>query len=83
MPRQDRPGAIELLGEQHPHHRVRQRQVGQPDAFVRRLAEGRIQPVGAAVERQDCDTAVVFAGEAVDLIDEVLPAEEIVRRLVP
>jgi len=26
---------------------------------------------------------VTFAGEAVDLIDEVLPAAEIVRRLVP
>ena len=37
----------------------------------------------AAVERQDFDTAVVFAGEGVDLIDELLPAAEIVRRLVP
>jgi nitronate monooxygenase len=35
-----------------------------------------------AVERQDFDTALVFAGEAVDLIDSVLPAAEIVRRIV-
>jgi nitronate monooxygenase len=37
----------------------------------------------AAVARQDFDTGVIFAGEAVDLIDGVLPAAEIVRRLVP
>jgi len=35
-----------------------------------------------AVEREDFDTALVFAGESVDLIDSVLPAAEIVRRLV-
>ena len=34
-------------------------------------------------ERQDFDTALIFAGEGVDLIDEILPAAEIVRRLVP
>ena len=34
-----------------------------------------------AVARRDFDTALVFAGEAVDLIDEVLPAAEIVRRI--
>ena len=37
----------------------------------------------AAVERQDFDTGVIFAGEAVDLIDAVLPAAEIVPRIVP
>ena len=37
----------------------------------------------AAAERQDFDTALIFAGEGVDLIDEILPAAEIVRRLVP
>jgi nitronate monooxygenase len=37
----------------------------------------------AAVERQDFDTGVIFAGEAVDLIDAVLPAAEIVARIVP
>ena len=35
-----------------------------------------------AVERQDFDTALIFAGEAVDLIDSVLPAAELVRRIV-
>lgn len=35
----------------------------------------------AAVEQRDFDTAVIFAGEAVDLIDSVLPAREIVRRI--
>ena len=35
----------------------------------------------AAVDNQDFDTALVFAGEGVDLIDEILPAAEIVRRL--
>ena len=34
-----------------------------------------------AVERQDFDTALIFAGEGVDLIDEVLPAAEIVERI--
>ncbi|MFN2646055.1 MAG: NAD(P)H-dependent flavin oxidoreductase [Burkholderiales bacterium] len=37
----------------------------------------------AAVESQDFDDALIFAGEGVDLIDDVLPAAEIVRRLVP
>ena len=37
----------------------------------------------AAVDRHDFDTALIFAGEGVDLIDEILPAAEIVRRLVP
>jgi nitronate monooxygenase len=35
----------------------------------------------AAAERRDFDTAVIFAGEAVNLIDSVLPAREIVRRI--
>ncbi len=35
----------------------------------------------AAAERGDVDTAVVFAGEAVDLIGEVLPAHDIVQRI--
>jgi nitronate monooxygenase len=35
----------------------------------------------AAVERRDFDTAVIFAGEGVDLIDSVLPARDIVRRI--
>jgi nitronate monooxygenase len=34
-----------------------------------------------AAEKRDFDTAVIFAGEAVNLIDSVLPAREIVRRI--
>jgi len=37
----------------------------------------------AAVERRDFDTALVFAGEGIDLIDAVLPAAEIVQRVAP
>jgi nitronate monooxygenase len=36
-----------------------------------------------AVERRDFDTALVFAGEGIDLIDDVLPAAEIVKRMAP
>ena len=35
----------------------------------------------SAAERKDFDTAVIFAGEAVNLIDSVLPARDIVRRI--
>jgi nitronate monooxygenase len=35
----------------------------------------------AASEKRDFDTAVIFAGEAVNLIDSVLPAREIVGRI--
>jgi nitronate monooxygenase len=35
----------------------------------------------AAAEKRDYDTAVIYAGEAVNLIDSVLPAREIVRRI--
>jgi nitronate monooxygenase len=34
-----------------------------------------------AVERQDFDTALIFAGEGVDLIDDIVPAAEIVERI--
>ena len=36
-----------------------------------------------AVARRDFNTALVFAGEGIDLIDSVLPAAEIVRRIAP
>ena len=55
---------------------------GREGALRERIADER-SAYQAAVERQDFETAVVFAGEGVDLIDEVLPAAEIVRRLVP
>lgn len=50
------------------------------DLIAKRDAE--VKKYGQAVERQDFDTALVFAGEGVDLIDAVLPAAEIVRRMV-
>lgn len=34
-----------------------------------------------AVERQDFDTALIFAGEGVDLIDDIVPAAELVERI--
>lgn len=55
---------------------------GREAALRERIAEER-KAYWAAVERHDFDTAVIFAGEAVDLVDEILPAAEIVRRLAP
>jgi nitronate monooxygenase len=53
------------------------------EAELRERIDAERKKYRAAVERLDYDTGVIFAGEAVDLIDEVLPAAEIVRRLVP
>ena len=53
------------------------------EAALRERIDAERKAYYAAVERQDFDTALIFAGEAVDLIDEILPAAEIVRRLVP
>ncbi|MGQ0543943.1 MAG: NAD(P)H-dependent flavin oxidoreductase [Betaproteobacteria bacterium] len=36
-----------------------------------------------AARRSDFDTALVFAGEGIDMIDAVLPAAEIVKRIAP
>lgn len=52
----------------------------EPDLIAARELEER--KYWQAVEREDFDTALVFAGESVDLIDSVLPAAEIVRRMV-
>ena len=49
------------------------------ELIARRDAE--VKKYWQAVERQDFDTALVFAGEGVDLIDAVLPAGELVRRM--
>jgi nitronate monooxygenase len=54
---------------------------GKEATLAERIATER-KAYFAAVERQDFDTALIFAGEAVDLIDAVLPAAEIVRRIV-
>ncbi|HEY3074413.1 MAG TPA: nitronate monooxygenase [Burkholderiales bacterium] len=48
---------------------------------LKRRMDAECKAYYAAVERQDFDTALIFAGEAVDLIDSVLPAAEIVRRI--
>jgi nitronate monooxygenase len=53
------------------------------EAALRERIEMERQAYRAAVDRQDYDTGVIFAGEAVDLINEILPAAQIVRRLVP
>lgn len=53
------------------------------EAALRERIEAERKAYNAAVERQDYDTGVIFAGEAVDFIDGILPAAEIVRRLVP
>jgi nitronate monooxygenase len=52
------------------------------EAALRERIGDEAKAYRAAVERQDFDTGVIFAGEAVDLIESVLPAAEIVRRLV-
>ncbi len=48
---------------------------------LRREVEAQAKDYWAAAQRADYDTAVIFAGEAVDLIDGVLPAAEIVKRI--
>ena len=48
----DRPGTVQLLNQQYPHHGVRQGQVRQANALVRRLPESRVQPVGAANDQR-------------------------------
>ena len=53
------------------------------EAALRERIDAERKAYNAAVERQDYDTGVIFAGESVDLIDEILPAAEIVRRLAP
>ena len=53
------------------------------EATLRERIDAERKAYYAAVDRRDFDTALIFAGEGVDLIDEILPAAEIVRRLVP
>jgi nitronate monooxygenase len=52
------------------------------EAELKQHSQVEVKAYNAAVERQDFDTALIFAGEAVDLVDSVLPAAEIVRRIV-
>jgi nitronate monooxygenase len=51
------------------------------DLIAKRATE--LEKYRQAVQDHNFDTALVFAGEGVDLIDSVLPAAEIVRRMVP
>lgn len=53
------------------------------EAALRERIDAERKAYYAAAERQDFDTALVFAGEGIDLIGDILPAAEIVRRLVP
>jgi nitronate monooxygenase len=51
------------------------------EAELRRELSAERQRYGDAVAKGDFDTALVFAGEGVDLIDAVLPAARIVEQL--
>jgi nitronate monooxygenase len=51
------------------------------EAELRREVSSERRRYGEAVAAGDFDTALVFAGEGVDLIDSVLPAGRIVERL--
>ncbi len=53
---------------------------GKEDLLKNRLSEERSR-YQIAAEKRDYDTAVLFAGEAVDRIDSVLPARAIVERI--
>ena len=53
------------------------------EAALRERIDAERKAYYAAAERHDFDTALIFAGEGMDLIDEILPAAEIVRRLAP
>jgi nitronate monooxygenase len=53
------------------------------EAALRERIDTERKAYYAAAERQDFDTALVFAGEGIDLIGDILPAAEIVRRLAP
>ena len=53
------------------------------EAELRKELSPERKRYGDAVAQGDFDVALVFAGEAVDLIDAVLPAGRIVERLAP
>jgi nitronate monooxygenase len=43
--------------------------------------ESEMPPYQQAMAEGDFETALIFAGEAVDLIDAVVPAAELVQRI--
>ena len=51
------------------------------EAELRAKLAAEVKRYEAAVAARDYDVALVFAGEAVDLIDEVLPAAKLVERI--
>ncbi len=53
---------------------------GREDDLTAVLAE-EIPAFRAAVREGDVETAMVWAGEAVDLISDVAPAAELIRRI--
>ena len=55
---------------------------GNEEALKKNLPQEK-KAYAAAVEQRNFDTALVFAGEGIDLIDAVLPAAEIVKRIAP
>ena len=55
---------------------------GNEEALKKNLPQEK-KAYAAAVEQRNFDTALVFAGEGIDLIDAVLPAAEIVQRIAP
>ena len=55
---------------------------GDEEALKKNLPQEK-KAYAAAVEQRNFDTALVFAGEGIDLIDAVLPAAEIVKRVAP
>ena len=48
----DRPGAVELLQQQHTGQGVRQRQIGKPNALMGGITKGGFQPVGASNDQR-------------------------------
>ena len=52
------------------------------EAALAESVDSERQRYQEAVARGDAETAVLFAGEAIDLIDEIEPAAEIVNRIV-
>ena len=71
---------------QHPTPRARCAMTSSRDgtaakASWRRRWSRRCRPLQQAMAEGDCETGLVFAGEAVDLIDAVEPAADLVQRI--
>src|SRR6188472_3508953 len=53
MVRRHGPGAVQRLGEQHPHQAVRQREIRETPAVIGAGLQRRVEPVGAADQKGD------------------------------